>query len=109
MSYVDGGGIYISYVFMQSFVRALSRSVSGAIGTSGATIKFYYGSLSSFFSTVVTTIVSAFNALPLIGQLLFIYAAAHAIVLGGYLAAAYIQKKGVDISLGWFCLKFNIK
>jgi len=100
MMYVDGG-LYISYSTIQSFVFAFGPAGANVTGTALALTAAYFGSLKAALAVGVTAFFSWFNAMPGIGQVLFVYAAANALLLAGYLVSAYFQKKGADINVDW--------
>lgn len=100
MSYVEGG-IYISYSTMQSAVLAFGKNGADVPGTITA-YSAAFGGVAAMFSTYVSAIFSWVNSLPIIGQIIFAYVLANAITVGIGMATAYIQKKGIDIGVGWW-------
>lgn len=107
MSYVDGG-IYVSYNTLQAAVFAFGKNGANV----PATITAYsaaFGGVAAMFSTYVSALLSWVNSLPIIGQLIFAYVVANAVTVGIYMASAYIQKKGVDIGVGWWWFIPHVK
>lgn len=111
MSYVDGG-IYVSYNTLQAAVWASGKNganIGGAISAYSAA----FGGIAAMFSTYASSLFSWVNALPIVGQIIFAYVLANAITVGIAMATAYVQKKGVDIGVGWWWfiphVKINIK
>ena len=103
MSYIEGG-LYLSYGLMNSFVLACGKAganVWGSIGSMLAPTIAALGGIKSALFTALSSIAAWFNGIPVIGQIICLWALANATYLVGAMTTAYIQKKGVDISIKW--------
>lgn len=103
MSYVEGG-LYLSYSLMNSFVVASGKAganVWGSVGAMLAPTVAALGGLKSALFSALSAIAAWFNSIPVVGQIICLWALANAAYLVGSMVSAYVQKKGVDVSIKW--------